>query len=303
MRMTRRAGSRRFRFAVFLLSICTVAQADIDVTDDVGERVYLTHPAQRIVSLAPSITENLFAIGAASKVVGVSDYSDYPPQATALPKVSGFNRIDIEAVLALQPDLVVSWGSGNPRQQVNRLRQLGIAVYVSEPRTLPDIARTLRALGRLTGHGAEAEAAAAQFENRLDAIKSAYAAQSEIRVFYQVWHEPLMTVRDDHIISDVIRLCRGKTLFPDLFAVSASVDKEAVILRDPQVIISSSGDGDDTDIPWNRSWAPWVNLAAVKDDQFYAVPAEFISRHTPRILDGAQRVCDAISTARKIVLR
>lgn len=302
MRDPRRAGGRRLSLAAFLISISVIAHGDIVVTDDEGVQLVMSNPAQRVVSLAPSITENLFAIGAALNVVGVSDYSDFPPQAAELPKVSGFNRIDLEAVLALRPDLVVAWGSGNPRQQVNRLRQLGVAVYVSEPRTLPDIARTLRTLGVLTGHGTEAETTAANFEKRHDEIASTYSEQSEIRVFYQVWHEPLMTVRDDHIISDVIRLCRGKTMFPDLFAVSASVDKEAVIMRDPQVIISSSGDGDDGALPWRRSWAPWINLSAIKNDQFYSVPAELISRHTSRILDGAQRVCDAISAARNLVL-
>ena len=272
--------------------------ASVSVTDDDGATVTLSEPATRIVSFAPSLTENLFAIGAGAAVVGVSEYSDYPEQAKRLPRVSGYNRIDLEAVVTLKPDLVLAWSSGNPREQVNRLRELGIPVFMSEPRSLQDIATTLQRLGVLTGRQVQADAVALEYEADLAAWRAKYRDTVPIRVFFQIWDEPLMTVRDDHLISDVIHLCGGRTLFPDLFAVSASVDREAVIVRDPQVIMSHSVEGDQT--PWREPWLKWTTVAAVKNRQFYVVPADLIARHSPRILEGVRTICDALDAARRV---
>ena len=162
-------------FALLFALVAVPATADIRVTDDAGRAVVLAAPAQRIVSLAPHVTELLYAAGAGAKVVGVVQYSDYPEAARALPRVGGYTAVDMEVVVALKPDLVIAWKSGNRNQQYDRLEKLGIPVFVNEPRSLDDVARSLETFGRLAATPTEAGMAAAAFRARRDALAARYA--------------------------------------------------------------------------------------------------------------------------------
>jgi iron complex transport system substrate-binding protein len=256
--------------------------------DDYGNRIRLPSPAARIVSLAPHLTELVYAAGAGASIVGAVDYSDFPPPARALPRVGSDAHINLEAVLALRPDLIVAWPNPGSVRAVNRLAEL-LPVFRSEPRELEDIATTLARLGVLAGTSAEAQRAARAFRARKAELEKRYAGRATVRVFYQVWDRPLLTVNGDHVISKVIRLCGGENVFASAPLIAPEVDREAVLRANPEAILASSPlDG----------WKAFSGLAAVARNQLHTIPAELIQRHTPRLLDGAEQVCRALEAAR-----
>jgi iron complex transport system substrate-binding protein len=273
------------------------ACAEIRVIDDSGQPVVLERPAGRIVSLAPHITELLFAVGAGDAVVGASEYSDYPAAARAIPQVGGGSGLDLEVILALRPELVVAWGSGSPPGQVQRLRQLGIPVFVSEPQLISDIASSLQRLGRLAGHGTGAAQAIRLFDQRHQELRDRYAARAPVRVFYQVWQQPLMTINGDHLVSDVIRLCGGSNIFADLPDLAPPVSVESVLQRNPEVIIAGSDVAGNAELA--AYWLRWTGMSAVQNGHLYTVRRELLVRHTPRILDGAEQVCELLESVRR----
>jgi iron complex transport system substrate-binding protein len=270
----------------------------VTVKDDSGRTIQLAETAGRIVSLAPHVTEQLFAIGVGERIVGAVDYSDYPEQARALPRVGGYSRLDLERILALEPDLVVGWQSGNDTRQLERLRQLGLKVYLSEPRHLEDIASNMERLGKLSGVAQQAGAAAVQFRQGLVALRAQHQDVTRLRVFYQIWNRPLMTVNGEHLINDVITLCGGDNVFAAIDTLTPSVSEEAVLAADPQVIIAS-GMGKARP-EWLDDWLRWPQLTAVKNKQLYVIPPDIIQRATPRLLQGAERMCRLLDAARAV---
>jgi len=256
-----------------------VQAGEIQVRDDTGRRITLGAPAKRVVSLAPHVTELLFAAGAGDALVGVVSYSNYPPEATRLPVIGSHERLNLEAILALKPDLLVAWKSGNVRTQVEQLGKLGIPVFYSEPRQLDDIASNLERLGRLTGTSATASLAARNFRQRLHDLAENYARQPPMRTFYQV-----------------ITLCGGRNIFASLETLAPAVDREAVLGADPQVIIASGMARQQPE--WLEEWKQWPQLSAVRFDQLHFIEPDLIQRHTPRILDGADIMCEKLAEAR-----
>lgn len=273
-----------------------IAQAEISVTDDTGAVVRLAQPARRIVSLAPHITESLFAIDAGALIVGTVDYSDYPEAAKKIPRVGGYSRIDLEAVAALKPDLVIAWESGNSAAHVAKLRALGLAIYVTQPNRIDDVASTLERFSRLAGTAGTGRAMAARFRERLEGLRGRYAAKPKVRTFYQIWKQPLLTVGGPQIISDAIRLCGGENVFGELPTMAPSVTVEAVIAANPEAIVAS-GMGESRP-EWLDDWRRWTSITAVARDNLFFLPPELIQRHTPRLLDGAERLCRHLETAR-----
>ncbi len=286
----------RWLFACLLLGNTLTAHAAISLVDATGTRVTLAAPAQRIISLAPHITELLYAAGAGGRVVGATSYSDYPAAARALPRVGGYAHIDLEAVLALRPDLVVAWKSGNSAAQLDRLRALGVAVYVSEPHRLDDIPTDIEHLGVLAGSEDSAHAAAQEFRLRHARLAKRYAKRPPVTVFYEIWNPPLMTINGEQIISDVLRLCGGVNLFADLPVLAPTVDVEAVVQKNPEVIFMSDRRNRDAnpDNPWQR----WKGLRAVQAGNLFWIPPDLMQRQTPRILQGAEMLCADLERAR-----
>lgn len=279
------------------LALCSAtALSAITVEDDSGETVTLAAPAQHIVSLAPHITELLYAAGAGERIVGVGSYSDYPPAARTLPQVGSHTGIDLERLLALKPDLVIAWQSGNGVRLIERLRGLGLTVFVSEPSRLEDVPRTLEQLGRLADSSAAAQAAAAAFRERQQRLAERYSQRPPLPVFYQIWHQPLMTVNGEHLISEVIRLCGGRNIFSDLRSLAPTVDVESVLAARPQVIIVSGADAGRPAVM--DDWRRWPRLPAVAENQLYFIPPDIIQRHSPRILEGARVLCEQLEQAR-----
>jgi iron complex transport system substrate-binding protein len=280
----------RFLLLLMAFGVAPVA-AQVAVRDDYGNEVRLAQPAQRIVSLSPHLTELLFAAGAGSRVVGAVDFSDYPAEARRLPSVGSDAGIDLEAVLALKPDLAVAWPNVGSVRAVNRIAELGVPTFRSEPRELEDIARTLERLGRLAGTDAQALQAAAAFRARVLEIEKRFSSKRRVRVFYQVWDRPLQTVNGAHVISKVMQMCGGENVFAVLPLLAPEIDREAVLRANPEVNVASREQAFE---PWNR----YPGLAAVARRHLYVIPPDLIQRHTPRLLDGALRMCEILDRAR-----
>jgi len=271
---------------VALLLLHGSAMGQIKVVDDYGKQVSLSAPASRIVSLAPHLTELLYAAGAGPKVVGAVAFSDFPPEARELPRVGNDALIDLEAVLALRPDLIVAWPNPGTVRAVNRLAELQLPVFRSEPRELEDIAGTISRLGILLGTEPQAERAAAAFRARAAELEKRYSRRPAVRVFYEVWDRPLITVSGDHVISKVIRLCGGENVFAALPGIAPQIDREAVLRANPKVIIGSDAISLD-------DWKAYPVTA-----HLHRIPAALIERHTPRILEGAEQLCGILEGAR-----
>lgn len=294
MRFSTKAAART-GVALLLLFWHALAAA-VSVTDDSGQVVTLSRPAQRIVSLAPHLTEILFAVGAGSRVAGVVQYSDYPPQARTLPGIGGYQQFDLERVIGLKPDLIVAWQSGNNPGQIERLRKLGFPVYLSEPRRLTDVASSMERIGALAGGGEQAMRAVRDFRDRHSRLQARYARRSPVRTFYEVWNRPLMTVSDAHLIGDVMKLCGAENVFAGLPLLTPTISEEAVLVADPAVIIASGMD--ETRPQWLDDWRRWPRLKAVKDGHLHFVPPDILQRHSPRILEGAEQFCAQVDRAR-----
>jgi iron complex transport system substrate-binding protein len=279
-----------------LIAWSCVASAQIHVKDDYGNEVRLSAPAERIVSLAPHLTELLYAAGAGSRMVGALEYSDFPPQAKALPRVGSDAGINLEAVIGLQPDLVVAWPNAGSLRAVNRLADIGLPVFRSEPRELDDIPRTLERLGTLAGTPREAKRAANDFRERVRSLAARYSKRAPVRVFYQVWDRPLLTVNGEHVITKVMRLCGGVNVFADLPLIAPEIDREAVLRANPQAIVASGADGKRP--AWLDAWKAFPGLEAAARGNLYAIAPELIQRHTPRLLDGAQTLCRLLDEVR-----
>ncbi len=273
------------------------AHAEVSVRDDTGNTVTLAQPARRIVSLAPHMTETLFAAGAGDRIVGTVEYSDYPEAAKKITRIGGYSRLDLEAVAALKPDLVVGWQSGNAAAHLGKLKGLGYTIYVSQPNRIEDVAREIEHLGLLAGTGATAKAEAKRFLDRLAALRAQYSGRTKVRTFYQIWKQPLMTVGKDQIISDAILLCGGDNVFGKLEQMAPTVSVEAVIAANPEAIVAS-GMGDSRP-EWLDDWKKWTSIEAVKRDNLFFVPPELIQRHTPRLLDGTERLCQHLEKVRE----
>ncbi len=281
---------------VFTSSVSSSAYADIKVKDYLNRLVVLKKPAKRIVALAPHIVENLFSAGAGHTLVGVVDYSDYPAQALKIPRIGAISAFSVEKIVALNPDLVIVWMSGGGGKVLPQLEALGITTYANDPHTLEDVARSITDYGKLTNAEAVATQTAAQFDKKLALLRQKYGKLSPVSVLYQVWYQPLQTLNDQHIISDVIRLCGGVNIFGDALTLAPKIGIESVIERDPQVIIASGMGQARPD--WLNNWKQWPGLKAVKNQHLYFVSPNIIQRHTVRILDGAALMCQRINQAR-----
>lgn len=284
-------------FACLNLAAAPLALADIRVQDDAGRTVRLEQPAQRIVSLAPHVTELLFAAGAGNKLAAVTDYSDYPEAAKKIPSIGNIFALDLERLLAIKPDLIVIWGTGNARVLAEKLRGHHLVVYESEPRNYEMIASSIEKLGKLAGSEKEAQQFSSDFRQRLQKLRQTYQLAPNtpaVGVFYQMIQRPLMTPNDQHMISAAIRLCGGKNVFGHLKDFSATISQEAVLAANPDMLLTS---GENTESL--ASWKQFSMLSAVRKQQMYAIKGDWLNRSGPRILDATEALCQHISTARK----
>lgn len=290
------------RFFIILLwtlvpTVSALAASDeLSVVDDNGAEVRLADSAKRIISLSPNITEVLFHIGAGAQIVGADEYSNYPPEAESIVRVNNYAAANYELILSLKPDLVIAWQSGNGDKIINPLRKLGIPVFVVETTQIDQIPNLFRRFGKLSGHSDQAEQRAIEFTQRLTILRTANLDKPIVRAFYQIWDEPLITLNGKHMISNVIELCGGINIFADAIPLVPYVNMESIIAADPQVIIA--GGSQEEQPSWFKSWQKWKGISAVNEKQIYLIPADLMQRHSVRILDGAEMMCDYLDSAR-----
>ncbi|MFM2482136.1 cobalamin-binding protein [Celerinatantimonas sp. YJH-8] len=245
----------------------------------------------RVITLAPHLTELVYALHAEDELVGVIDHSDYPPQARQHPIVGTYQTLNLEKILALKPDLVLSWSQGNPNAQLATLRQFGIKVVDSAPTRLNELAPFIIQLGQQLHREQQAKQLAKQLQTQLEQLKQHYHSLAPVRVFYQIWHQPLMTVAAPSWINDAIQTCGGINVFQHSDSTYPQINIEQVINRKPQAIIIADHQHQGGDI-----WSHWPQLTA--SQHLIWINPDLLNRFTPRLLQGVTQLCQAIDQRR-----
>ncbi|WP_256082122.1 cobalamin-binding protein [Massilia sp. YIM B04103] len=271
------------------------AQAAITVNDDDGKAVTVQKPALRVVSLAPHVTELLFAAGGGDKIVGAVTYSDYPEAAKKIPRVGDNRQVDMERLIALKPDLLVVWRHGSSERQIDMLRQLNIPIFHSEPQTLDAIPEGLIRLGQLMGTESAAQPAAAEMKRKLAALRAQYAGRPPVRTFYQVWDKPLYTLNGSHIVSDALRVCGGENIFASMKITAPVVSVEGVLQEDPEAIFGTA----EKDYGGVNLWRQYGTLKATRQGNLFTVEGDLLNRAGPRMIQGTAVLCEKLELARQ----
>lgn len=265
------------------------------VKDDLNEAVCVKQ-AQRVLVLAPHLTEIVDFVGGLKQVVAVDGSSNYPVAVNTLPKMGNPWMLGAEAILARKPDLVLVWQSGISMDAVAQLRKAGVAVFVSEPKTIAQVASTMHRLASLLGTAESTQPKVEEWLKAFDALRAQYAKAQPVSVFYQVWSQPLMTLGGQHVVSEVIALCGGRNVFADLPSLAAQVSVEGVLKRNPSVVLASGTAQDNKALV--KQWSAWPGLAAVQGSGIHTIPSDILVRNGPRLIDASKRVCAHIDDAR-----
>lgn len=248
----------------------------------------------RIVALAPHLVEMLYAIGAGEQIVATTEHADYPQAAQNIPRIGGFYGIQIEKLLSLKPDLVLVWDGGNQAKDIDKIHAFGIKTYHSNPKTLDDVANELETLGQLTNHQLQAKQVAQAYRAELKNLRQHSEKLAKVKVFYQLWSQPLMTVAKQSWINQMIELCGGQNVFVDAASAYPQISLENVIQAKPEVILQSQ---DKTQIS-SINWRQWPEIPAVKQHHIFKLNADLVHRASPRAIEGVKAVCLAINHAR-----
>jgi iron complex transport system substrate-binding protein len=254
-----------------------------------------SNAAQRIIALSPHLAELVFAVGAGDRLIGVSAYTDYPEAAAKLPVIGDAFMLDLERLTVLKPDLLLAWQSGTPAHVVDELRSRGYRVEVIRTMSLHEIPPALRRIGTLTAQGTTANTAADSFVAGLESLAERASDATPVAVFYQVSKRPLYTINGEHYVSQLIEICGGKNVFADLGNLAPLIGVEAVLERDPEVMLASDDAGTDAFSEWER----WPDLAANRYGNRFLMPAAEIGRATPRLLEAGAAICEALENSRR----
>lgn len=299
-----RAHVKRW-FVAALLAGAAQAQAATYV-DDAGREVTFTGPAQRVITLAPNLTEFVYALDAGATLVGTMDTSNYPEAAKSVPRVGDYQRLDVERIVSLKPDLILVWLHGNQGRELEQLEAAGLRLFYLEPRRLEDVERALVRVGALLGREAQAEKRAQALLRELALLRARHAADAPVTVFFQVWSQPLMTLNDQHLIGDVLALCGGRNVFGALPSLAPQLSMESVVAANPEVMFTAS-ESSRGGPAWRRDaanpafsiWKPFRKLTAVKQGWMVSLSGDLITRQGPRIVEGARAVCAALDEVRQ----
>lgn len=261
-------------------------------------------PATRIATVAPSLTELVFAAGAGDKLVAVSAFSDFPIEAKKIPQVADYSGINLEALLARKPDLVLVWTSGTREADIQRLRELSIRVEAVGVNALTDIPKALRRIGQLAGTTAVADAAAKQVEARLTKLQREYQAAVKVSAFFEISRTPLMTVGGTHFISEVFNICGATNVFANIDAVVFEPSREALLAKNPHLILYAAAKAikavkKERTERAERDNAVYRGLSVLNRENIYAVEADHVLRPGPRLIDAAEEVCGIVANVRR----
>jgi len=277
-----RRGVKRALNLLLLAALCSAASAQ----------------AQRIVTLAPFLTELVFAAGAGDMLVGVAAHSDYPERAKALPVVADATGVNREALLGLRADVVLAWRTGTPANAVAALRQVNVKVVVLDGARIDDVPKLLRQIGALANTAARAEDAAAAFERELATLRATYAAKPVVPAMFEIWHAPLMTISGNHYMTDALEVCGGRNVFAGLSAIAPEVSMESVVAKDPEAIIGAGSALEEA--AFRNHWARLDSLRAVKNGALVYLNPDTIQRQTPRMIEGVKALCAGLEKVRAL---
>jgi iron complex transport system substrate-binding protein len=283
------------RMMVLAAALAPLVAEAVTVRDDAGNAVTLDKPAMRVISMAPHVTEVLFAAGGGKHVVGAVNYSDYPEAAKSIPRIGSNREIDLERVISMKPDLIVAWMHNSSERQIEMVRKLGVPVFLSDPQTLDGIPENVMRLGQLMGTEAVANPAAAELRRQLAGLRSRYAGRPPVRTFYQVWDKPLYTLSGKHIITDALRLCGGENIFDQLSVTAPIVSIEAVLQADPEAVFGTA----EKNYGGVSLWKPYASLTATRNDNLFTVDGNLLNRAGPRMIAGTAVLCEKLELARR----
>ncbi|MGI4843751.1 MAG: cobalamin-binding protein [Janthinobacterium lividum] len=283
------------RMMVLAAALLAPAAGAVTVHDDAGNAVTLDKPAMRVISMAPHVTETLFAAGGGSRIVGAVNYSDYPEAAKSIPRIGSNREIDLERVISMKPDLIVAWMHNNAERQIEMVRKLGVPVFLSDPQKLDGIPDNVARLGQLMGTQAVAEPAAAELRRQLAELRGRYAGRPPVRTFYQVWDKPLYTLSGRHIITDALRLCGGENIFDKLTVTAPIVSIESVLQADPEAVFGTA----EKNYGGVNLWKPYTTLLATRKGNLFTVDGNLLNRAGPRMIAGTAVLCEKLELARQ----
>ena len=257
--------------------------------DETGRRVRLPDAIKRIVCLAPSLTEIVFFLGQGKKIVGVTSFSDYPPQARNVARVGSYVRINVEAVALLKPDLVLAVADGNPAPALDKLSRMGLSVYRTNPRSISDLPRTIIDIGRLLGVFKSAGQKAGRLQARIDSLKRRLKGRRRIRVFFQIGHRPIVTIGGGSPLGGLIALAGGKNVFGHVKLPYPRIGPAQVILARPEVILITCMNPHQGGCRARAAfWRRWPSIPAVGSGRIHIVESALFNRFSPRLVDGLE---------------
>lgn len=277
------------------MSAAHSGHAAISVTDDRQQVVVLKRPAQRIIAITPHLAELVHAAGAGARLVATVRGADHPPDVLSIPTVGDAAGLDFERIRQLEPDLILAWGSGNRAADLERISGDGVALYVTEARLLTDISRHLREIGKLAGTDVVAERATADFDEHLQRLRMNYAGGDVVDVFVEIWHRPIFTVGDQHLLTDVLRTCGARNVLGDYPLLAGPIPLENILSARANVILSIAG------MKAAANHDRWQKLLPVSERANVAVitlSPDLLTRATPRILNGTELLCARLQQLR-----
>jgi iron complex transport system substrate-binding protein len=291
-------GTRLQLYLVSALLVCCPGSwaGEIILGQADGSTLLLTAPATRIITLSPHLAELVFAAGASDRLIATVEYSDYPEAAKNLPRIGDAFRLDSERIVTQHPDLVIAWDSGNPKPAVEQLRSLGLTVWSVEIREPLEIADTLDAIGLATGHEDTARRESKAIRLRLDQLSAEYQNMEQLNYFYQVGQKPLFTINGDHLISKGLKLCGANNVFGLEPGLAFQVGYESVIVANPDALFAPFLEAGQDPL---SEWHEWPAMKAVRQNALYLLPADAVSRATPRFLDALELACKLLNGLRE----
>jgi len=278
------------------LLICIFVLVSVDTVlpavyvDEMGRRVDIPSPPQRIVSLAPSITETLYYLNLGKRIVGVTEFSNYPDEARRKPKVGSYINLNIEKIISLKPDLIIAIADGNKKESVDALERLGYSVYAINPRCVKDVFRTIVNIGKITDCVDRANKLIKELKSRINYIESRTRGIERPRVFFQIGINPVVTVGKDTFHNDLIKMAGGLNISGNEKAKYPRYSMEEVLLNTPDIIIISSMDRGGGFDRKKREWMKWKSIPAVNNGRIYVIDSDLVDHPSPRIIDGLEEL-------------
>lgn len=250
----------------------------------------------RIIALSPSSVEMLFEIGVGDRIIGTVDHADFPEEAKKIRRLGNYVGVQIETIVSLQPDLIVAWKTGNKQADLKKLASLGLNLVYVDPKSLEAVSKEMRRLGEIIGVEKQAKVAADRFDIEYARVKKLYANEEKVRVFYQLWSDPIRTVGSNSWVQSLIEECNGQNIFEDSKAPYPVVSVESILVKDPQVMLMASHS--DARQSKKKLWNKWTNVSAVKNNLFEVVESSKHLRAGPRAVEGLALMCESIDKAR-----